>query len=188
MNPPLLSRRLLGVTAAVALVHFAISLALVAASLAFQTTLVKWACTVLTQPASGLVQLVPGELSPSLRWAAFGANSLLWGFCIALIGGRWISKRAAVATVVFLVALVLTVAGMLLTSTDAEWLGLAVAPIWAATLLTNAYVFPDIIGEVATPIVFLIGIVLNAAFLTALVFIAVRITGRLRRRGGEGLT
>ena len=188
MNPPLLDRRLRGIAAAVAVVHFVISLALVAASLAFQTDLIRWACMVLTQPSYALVQLVPGELSSSFRWAAFGANSLLWGFCIALIGRKWISKRAAVATAVFLLTLVLSIAGMLLTATDAEWLGLIVAPIWAATLLTNAYVFPDIIGEVATPIVFLIGIVLNAGFLTTLVFIAIRITNRLRRRGGEGLT
>ena len=165
-------------------VHFVLALVLSAASLAFDAAPVRWACLVLIQPASALVQLVPGELPASIRWAAFGANSLLWGCCIALIGRRWLSKRAAVATAVFLVALAFTVAGMVMTATKAEWLGLAMAPILVATLLTTAYA--DISGEVATPVIFLTGIVLNAAFLTAVVFIAIRIANRLRRSGGEG--
>jgi hypothetical protein len=87
----------------------------------------------------------------------------------------------AVATAVFLLALAFSVAGMLLTATNAEWLGLAMAPIWVATMLTTAYA--DVSGEVATPVLFLTGIVLNAAFLTAIVFIAIRITNRLRTNG-----
>jgi hypothetical protein len=89
------------------------------------------------------------------------------------------------ATAVFLLALAFSVAGMLMTATNAEWLGLAMAPIWVATMLTTAYA--DISGEVATPVIFLTGIILNAVFLTAVVFIAIRIANRLRRGGGEGL-
>jgi hypothetical protein len=162
-------------------VHFVLALTLSAAALTFEAAPVRWPCIVLIQPASALVQLAPGELPASIRWAAFGANSLVWGFCIALIGRKWLSKRAAVATAVFLLALAFSVAGMLMTATNAEWLGLAMAPIWAVTLLTSAYA--DISGEVATPVIFLTGIVLNAAFLTAIVFIAVRTARRLRSKG-----
>jgi hypothetical protein len=76
---------------------------------------------------------------------------------------------------------------VLTTNTAAEWLGLAVAPIWAATVITSAYVYPDLIGDVATPTIFGVGIVLNAGFLTAVAFIAIRFASRPRRRGGEGL-
>ena len=48
-------------------------------------------------------------------------------------------------------------------------------------MLTTAYA--DVSGEVATPVILLTGIVLNAAFLTAIVFIAIRITNRLRTNG-----
>jgi hypothetical protein len=178
---PLLGRRLLAIAAAMSVVHFVLGLTLSAAALTFEAAPVRWACIVLIQPASALVQLLPGELPASLRWAAFGANSLLWGFCIALIGRKWVSRRVAVATAVFLLALAFSVAGMLLTATNAEWLGLAMAPIWAATMLTTAYA--DVSGEVATPVIFLTGIVLNAAFLTAIVFNAIRITNRLRTNG-----
>ena len=186
MKLPILDRRLLAGAGAMSVVHFVLALVLSAAAYAFDATPVRRACLVLIQPASALVQLVPAELPASVRWAAFGANSLLWGFCIALIGRKWLSKRAAVAAVVFLLALAFSIAGMLMTATNAEWLGLAMAPIWAATMLTTAYA--DISGEVATPVIFLTGIILNPAFLTAVVFIAIRITNRLRRRGGEGLT
>jgi hypothetical protein len=178
---PLLDRRLFGIAAAMSVVHFVLALVLSAAAFAFEAAPVRWACIVLIQPASVLVQLAPGELPASLRWAAFGANSLLWGFCIALIGRKWLSKRAAVAAVVFLLALAFSIAGMLMTATNAEWLGLAAAPIWAATMLTSAYL--DISGEVATPVIFLTGIVLNAAFLTAIVLVAIRMANRLRSRG-----
>jgi hypothetical protein len=187
VNLPPFDRRLLGIGAALAILHFVTSVVAGAASRVFQTTFADWACVVLTQPANALVQLQPG-LSPTVQWVAFGANSVLWGFCLALIGRKWVSKRAVVAAKVFLAALVLTVAGALTTNTDAEWLGLAVAPIWAATVITSAYVFPDLIGDVATPMIFWVGIVLNAGFLTAIVFIAIRIASRPRRRGGEGLT
>jgi len=128
---PLLGRRLLAIAAAMSVVHFVLGLTLSAAALTFEAAPVRWACIVLIQPASALVQLLPGELPASLRWAAFGANSLLWGFCIALIGRKWVSRRVAVATAVFLLALAFSVAGMLLTATNAEWLGLAMAPIWS---------------------------------------------------------
>jgi hypothetical protein len=176
-----MDRRLLGAAVAMSVVHFVLALVLSAAALAFEAAPVRWACLVLIQPASALVQLVPGELPAFARWAAFGANSLLWGFCIALIGRRWLSQRAAVATAVFLGALAFSVAGMLMTATNAEWLGLAMAPIWAVTLLTTAYA--DISGGVATPVIFLTGIVLNAAFLTAIVLVALRMTKRLRSNG-----
>src|SRR5262250_543830 len=91
-------RRLVGAAAAMSVVHFVLALVLSAAALAFEAAPVRWACLVLIQPASALVQLVPGELPASVRWATFGANSLLWGFCIALIGRKWLSRRAAVAT------------------------------------------------------------------------------------------
>lgn len=187
VNLPPFDRRLLGIGAALAILHFVTSVVAGAASRVFQTAFADWACVVLTQPANALMQLLPG-LSPTVQWLAFGANSVLWGFCLALIGRRWVSKRAVVWAAVFLSALALTVAGMLTTNTDAEWLGLMVAPIWAATVITSAYVFPDLIGDVATPMVFGVGIVLNAGFLTAMAFVVIRIASRPRRGGGEGLT
>lgn len=187
MNLPPFDRRLLGIGAALAILHFVIAVIAGAASRVFQTAFADWACVVLTQPANALMQLLPG-LAPSVQWVAFGANSALWGFCLALIGRKWVSKRAVVWASVFLSALALTVAGALTTNTDAEWLGLAVAPIWAGTLVTSAYVFPDLIGDIATPMIFLAGILLNAGFLAAVIFIAIRIASRLRRRGGAGLT
>ena len=48
-------------------------------------------------------------------------------------------------------------------------------------MLTTAYA--DISGEVATPVIFLTGIVLNAAFLAGIVFISIRVTRRLRSSG-----
>ena len=159
------------------MLHFVIAVAAGAASRVFQSALANWACVVLTQPANALMQLLHG-FSPAVQWVAFAANSVLWGFCLALIGRRWISKRAVVWAAAFLSALALTVAGMLTTNTDAEWLGLVVAPIWAATVITSAYVFPGLSGDVATPMVFGVGIVLNAGFLTAMAFIAIRIASR----------
>ena len=177
MNLPPFDRRLLGITVALAILHFVIAVVAGAASRVFQTTFTDWACVVLTQPANALVQLLP-RLSPTVQWVAFGANSVLWGFCLALAGRKWVSKRAVVGAAVFLFALALTVAGVLTTNTGAEWLGLAVAPIWAATLITSANVFPDLVGDVATPMIFGVGIVLNAGFLSAMVFIAIRIARR----------
>jgi hypothetical protein len=73
-------------------------------------------------------------------------------------------------------ALALTIAGMLTTNTDAEWLGLMVALIWAAIVITSAYVFPDLIGRSDQ---WSSGRnVLNAGFLTAMAFVAIRIASR----------
>jgi hypothetical protein len=170
-------------TVAVAILHFAMAVMAGAASYAFQTTFADWTCVVLAAPANLLVQRFPG-LSPTVQWLAFGANSLLWGFCIALVGRKWVSRRIVVGAAVLLSALAVTVAGVLATNTDVEWLGLTVAPIWAATLVTSAYVFPDLTGDIATPAVFCIGIILNAGFLMAMLNIAVRIANRLRGEHG----
>jgi len=180
---PRIDRRLLGIAFAVAVFHFVMTVAAGAASYAFQSTLADWTCAVLAAPGNLLVPLVPG-LSPTVQWVAFGANSLLWGLCLAVLGRRWVSRRAVVCAAVFLSALVVTVAGVLTTSTGAEWIGLAVAPVWAATLITSAYVFPDLIGDVATPAIFCVGILLNVGFLMALANLAVRIASRLRREHG----
>jgi len=175
---PRIDRRLLGIAVAVAMLHFVIAVFAGAASRVVQNTFVDWVCVVLAAPANLLVQLFPG-LSPTVQWVAFGANSLLWGLCLTLIGRRWVSRRVVIGAAVFLSALALTLAGVLATNTDLEWLGLTVAPIWAVTLITSAYVFPDLIGDIATPTIFCIGIVLNAGFLMALLNIAVRIASHL---------
>jgi hypothetical protein len=75
-------RRLFGIGAALAILHFVMAVVAGAASRVFQTTFADWACVVLTQPANALVQHLP-ELSPTVQWVAFGANSILWGFCLA---------------------------------------------------------------------------------------------------------
>ena len=176
-----MSRRLAALTAALSIAHFAVALALVAGFSA-EIPVANLGARVFAQPARSVLALLPG-VPPFVQWLVFAANSLLWGFCIALLLVRWVSNRAAFVGVTFLLSGVLTLVGMRIIFTDAEWLGLAMAPLWAATIFSGAYFFPGAMGEVGTPVTHLLGIVLNALFLTTILLTSIRITKRMRASG-----
>ena len=85
----------------------------------------------------------------------------------------WTRKRIAAALGSLLLGLGLTLLGTRLVWSDFSWLGVVLAPIWAATLFGGAYLFPKPMGEFGHPIDWVIGITLNAAFLGAILVAAV---------------
>jgi len=178
---PLRKRRLALLTAALMAAHLVTTTALILGGSVFQNTLASWSGAVLSQPARSILQVSGMEARPLVQWLLFLANSLLWGFCLAFVVERWLSKRAALVALVLVLSSVVTLVGMGVVFTGAEWLGLAMAPIWASTIFAGAYFFPDVMGEVGTPAAHGLGIILNAVFLTMLLFIALRLVKRLRR-------
>ena len=83
----------------------------------------------------------------------------------------WTLKRVTVVLASLLAGLALTLLGIRLVWSDFEWLGVILAPLWAATLFGLGYLFPGPMGELGHPLAWVIGIALNAVFL-GLVLIA----------------
>ena len=77
----------------------------------------------------------------------------------------WTRRRVIIALASLLVGLALTLLGIRLVWSDFGLVGMILAPVWAATLVAGAYLFPEPMGELGHPIAWVIGVALNAAFL-----------------------
>ena len=83
-------------------------------------------------------------------------------------------KKAAVILGAFLLGGAITFVGIRLVFSELEWLGILLAPVWALTVFGGTFLLPESVtvayDPIGHPVLHLVGIVLNAVFLSAIPF------------------